>query len=200
MLLANEKEVRSILTSDRETRIAQAYRLAWTDWWNNPARQRLNTWSRTRANNLFEYLFYHLKSEFKDDPRTRFFFERETFKLIIEEELVIRFKKSNSHGVGSNIGTQAEFDFCDPQTELPGLPGLHKVEIVYSLNVTQSAIDQITVLARNGDRRLWSYNIMGSSESALAQLVPPRSPVSDSDIDRMVMPKKVNKSAKEGGT
>ena len=150
MSIASKNEVQLILTSDRETRIKKAHGLAWQDWSTNPDRPKLGRYLRNRAALFFTYLTERLLAEFKEDPQARFIFEQETFKLVIEEKLVIRFKKSNRNGVGSNIGTQAELDFCDPQTELPGFPGLQKLEIVYGLNVTQTAIDQITVLARNG--------------------------------------------------
>ena len=200
MPIPDKKEVQSILTSDRETRIKQAYHLAWKDWWNSADRQRLSRWGRTRSNNFFEYFADRLIAEFKDDTEARFIFERETFKLVIDEKLVIRFKKSNSNGVGSNIGTQAELDFCDPQTWLPGLPGLQKVEIVYSLNVTQTAIDQITVLARDGGRRLWNYHIASTGGATVIPLMQTKSPISDIDIDQIVMPKKDGKQAEGSDT
>ena len=198
MPIATEQEVRSILNADREMKIAQAYRLAWKDWWNSPDRQRLSRWPRTRANNIFEYLVRRLESEFIHDPETLFRFERETFKLIVQCRLIIRFKKSNNNGVGSNISTQAELAFCDMQTDSPGLQGLLKAEIVYGLNVTHTDIAQIAVLARNGDRRLWSYNIMGSSGAIVIPLVQSQSPVPD--IGRMIVPKKVDKLAEESDT
>ena len=195
MPIATEQEVRSILNADQEMKIAQAYRLAWKDWWNSPDRQRLSRWPRTRANNIFEYLVRRLESAFIHDPETLFRFERETFKLIVQCRLIIRFKKSNNNGVGSNISTQAELAYCDMQTDLPGLQGLLKAEIVYGLNVTHTDIAQITVLARNGDRRLWSYNIMGSSGAIVSPLVQSQSPVPD--IGRMIVPKMVDKLAEE---
>ncbi|MCA9471615.1 MAG: hypothetical protein MRJ96_08510 [Nitrospirales bacterium] len=197
MAIVDEIEVRSILTSERETKINRSYKMAWIDWWSSDKRQELSRWPRTRANNLFEYLSNHLIDEFSDDPEARFIFERETFKLIIQERLVIRFKKSNSHGVGSNISTQTEMDFRDLETDLPGFPGVQKVEIVYTLNATASAIAEITVLARNGDRRLWSYAITESGEATVIPITQSQLPPLDNDIDKMVQPRKTNKQVNE---
>lgn len=112
--------------------------------------------------------------------------------------MIIRFKKSNGNGVGSNINTQAELDFCDLQVDLPGYPGLQKIEIVYSLNVTETAIADITVLARSGDRRLWSYDIAGSGGATVMPFMQPKRPLPDFDIDRMIVPKKPDEQAEEG--
>lgn len=198
MATAIEAEVRAILTTDREQRINRAYNQAWLDWWTSADRQKISRWPRTRANNLFEYLATRLVAEFKGDDEAKFIWHRESFKLIIDCRLVIRFKKSNGNGVGSNIGTQAEFEFRDPQADLPGLPGIQKVEIVYALNVTETAIAEVTVLARNGDKRRWSYDITGNSGGAavipLMQTPPPTA-----DIDQMIVPKKTTGKEEAAG-
>lgn len=201
MAIAKETEVRAILTSDREKKIREAYRSAWADWWTSDDRQKLSRWPRTRANNIFEYLATHLISEFQSDKEARFICERETFKLLLEERLLIRFKKSNSNGVGSNIGTLAELDFCDPQVDWLGFPELQKVEIVYTLNLTGSDLSEITVLARDGDQRQWSYEITGG-EAEVFQFVQPQ-PLKtgidvEKEVEKMVTRKKVSKTSEEG--
>lgn len=196
MATAIESEVRSIITAEREERINRAYSQAWNDWWGNSARNKLSRWPRTRANNIFEYLTNHLIDEFAADSEARFIFHNETFKLILENRLVIRFKKANNKGVGSNIGTQAALEFCELQTDLPGMPGLQKVEIDYALNVTESAIDEIIVMARNGDKRLWRYNIAATGGAEVIPLVQPQPPVPD--IDKMVVPRTTSADEKSG--
>lgn len=200
MAIVDEMEVRSVLNSDREKRINQAYNNAWSDWWNGKDRTKLSRWPRTRANNLFEYLANHLFDKFQDDPDSRFILERETFKLIIQEQLVVRFKKGNSNGVGSNVSTQTEMDFRDIEIDMPGLPGLQKIEIVYSLNSTETSFSEITVLARNGDKRLWGYNILGSGLTTAIPIMQPQPPTSGNVIDRMIKPKKAENQVKEEST
>jgi hypothetical protein len=198
MATANETVVRSVLTAEREEKIVGAYNQAWNDWWSNTDRTKLSRWPRTRANTLFEYLANRLIAAFANDPDSRFIFQRESFKLTIDNTLVIRFKKANSNGVGSNIETQAEINFGELQTDLPGMPGLQKVEIVYALNATETAIAEITVAARNGDKRLWGYNINGLGGATVVPFVQPPTPVSG--VDQMVVPKKSTEEEKsEGG-
>jgi hypothetical protein len=188
--------VRSVLTAEREERITDAYNRAWNDWWSNSDRTKLSRWPRTRANTFFEYLANHLITEFVNDSGVRFIFQRESFKLTIDDKLVVRFKKANTNGVGSNIETQAEITFGEPQTDLPGMPGLQKVEIVYTLNATETAIAELTVAARNGDKRLWGYNIGGTGGAMVVPLVQPPVPVSG--VDQMVVPKKSSTDEQSG--
>ena len=198
MATPNESEVRSILTPEREDKIDKAYTKAWIDWWNSGDRTKLSRWPRTRANNIFEYLANHLAQEFVDDSGARFIFERETFKLILDSRLVIRFKKTGHNGMGSNIGTQADIDFKDQQIGLPGFPGVQKVEVDYVLNITETGLAEIIVLARHGDKKLWSYEIKSSQGGVevlpLTQLKPPVTPIEDLVIPRII--EKLKKSEK----
>jgi hypothetical protein len=187
MATAIQSEVRLILTSEREERINRAYSLAWSDWWDNNERPRLSRWPRTRANIYFEYLASRLIYEFSQDSGARFIFQRESFKLIIDDRLVLRFKKANNNGVGSNISTQAEMEFCEPQVDIPGLPGIQKVEIVYTLNVTGTGLAEIVVQARNGDRTLWKYNIPATGGAAVVPLIQPQTPTPGAD--QMIVPR-----------
>lgn len=198
MATAIESVVRSVLSAEREEKINRAYTKAWNDWWSNGDRSKLSRWPRTRANTLFEYLANHLIEEFANDSGSRFIFQRESFKLIVDENLVIRFKKNDGSGVGSNVETQAEITFGELQTDLPGMPGLQKVEIVYTLNATETAIARLEVSARNGDKRLWGYNI---GESGGATVIPFSSePPPVSGVDQMVTPKKpiIDEKGEEG--
>lgn len=202
MAIPIESNVREIMTPERETKIGRSYARAMGDWMESRDRPKLNRWPRTRANNLFEYLVNHLIDEFNEDAGVQFNWHTETFKLIIDGKLLIRFKKANRNGVGSSIGTQAELDFCDPQIELPGMPGLQKIEIDYTLNTFGTAIDEINVVARNGGKPLWTYVINengGVSGASVIPLSPPQSPVpSVEDMVRPRQPKKDEKSKKGG--
>lgn len=185
-----ESEVRKIITPQRESKVDRAYSRAVTDWVENADRAKMSRWPRTRANVIFEYLANHLTEEFDSDPNARFEWGDETFRLIFDEQLLIRFKKANKNGVGSSIPTQAEIDFCNPQLDLPGMPGVQKVEISYKLNATGTAVDRINVAARNQDKPLWAYPLSGSDETGSADVIafsPPQPPVPS--IDEMVKPR-----------
>jgi hypothetical protein len=178
MATAIEEDVRSLLTSDREEKIERAYENAWKDWWGSENRPQLSRWPRTRANNFFEYLATRLLREFPEGSGARFQFKDETFFMVLDEILVIRFKKADKKGIGSNISTQAVLEFCDPQQGIPGMPGVQKVEIVYTLNVTETALSEIIVVARHGDDKMWSYGLNSSQGGAQVLPMPqPKTPL-----------------------
>lgn len=191
MAIPIEWRVRQILTTEREAKIDRCYTRAMEDWMASGDRPKLSRWPRTRANNLFEYLTNHLVTEFESDHGAKFIWGAETFKLILDGELIIRFKKAGRNGVGSNIGTQAEFNFCDPQMEIPGFPEVQKVEVDYTLNVTGTAISEINVVARDGEKASWSYLINPSGGAPILPIMPPQPPTPS--VDDMVRPRKQDK-------
>lgn len=197
MATAIESEVRAILTPEREDKIDTSYKKAWNDWWTCEDRKKLSRWSRTRANNIFEYLATHLIEAFADDSEAQFIFQRETFKLILNSRLLIRFKKTGHNGLGSCIDTQENMAFEDPQMDLPGFPGIQKIEVDYVLNVTETGLEEIVVLARNGDTKMWGYSInlsqAGGNVLPLTQPKPPVAPIEDLVIPRIEKPKKSKK-------
>ena len=195
MATAIEEDVRSILTLERERKIERAYAKAWSDWWDNENRLQLSRWPRTRATNFFEYLANGLLPEFPDGSGARFQFKDETFFMVLDERLVIRFKKADKKGMGSNITTQSFMEFCDPQQGLPGMPGVQKVEIVYTLNVTETALSEIIVVARNGDEKMWSYGLNSSQGGAQVLTMPqPKTPLTP--LDDLVKERKTGKQKK----
>ena len=192
-----ESEVRKIITPQREGKVDRAYSRAVADWVESPDRSKISRWPRTRANVIFEYLANHLKEEFESDQNARFEWGDETFRLIFFLLLLIRFKKATKNGVGSSIPTQAEIDFCNPQLDLPGMPGVQKVEISYKLNATGTAVDRINVAARDQDKPLWAYPLSGSGETGSADVItfsPTQPPVPS--IDEMVKPRRAKSDEK----
>jgi len=132
---------------------------------------------------FFERLATHLQSLFADDPGVRFLFHDETFKVVIDDLVVLRFKKANGKGFGANVPTQANFAFIDSEPDLFGLGG-QKVEAVYTLDDLGTKIKSIAIQARDGDVRLWAYALDRNAGSGAATVVPlpvtPLSPLTDS--------------------
>jgi hypothetical protein len=120
---------------------------------------------------VFERVVDHLQRRFSKDEGVRFVFDDETVKIVIDERLVLRVKKANALGLGSNVQTQAVIDFTEAQPDLPGLPGLTKLEVVYQLNDLQTGIASIIVQARDGDMRLFAYRIGDEAEGS-ADIIP----------------------------
>lgn len=188
-----ESDVRSVITPVREGRIRRAYNESWNDWWNSLDRPKLSRWDRTRANFIFECVASRLCKEFADDSGARFIFSGETFKIIFDNQIVARFKKAGIDGMGSNIGTHAQENWLDQQQDLPGFCGIQKVEIDYVVDVTGTEIRQIIVLARNGKKKIWEYEI-GASQGG-ADVLPMHQPTRPiTPVDSMVKERKAEKS------
>jgi len=172
MAVAIEGEVRRILgvtRSDGRTRAQQIVRAvlaAWRDWMECPDRGKYSRWARTRACMVFERLADRLPENLGGDEGVQFIFDDETIRICFDDELLVRCKKANELGFGQNNATQACLQFCECDLELPGLPGLQKVEILYSVNATGTAIESIVVQARDGDMRLWAYPLSLSDEGS----------------------------------
>jgi hypothetical protein len=90
----------------------------------------------------------------------------------------------------------ANLAFCEAQYELPGMEGLQKVEIVYGVNQFGTEMDAIVVQARDGDMRLWAYQIPSSAAGAGTVVpfpLPPSPPPpsgSTTDVSDLVQPRK----------
>jgi len=200
MAVPVETEVREVLHPAREAKIERAIMHAWQDWQDNPTRGMYGRWPRTRANMVFERIADRLQEEFMDDPNVQFHFQDETIKVAFDDRVLARFKKADENGFGINIPTQAVITFCEAQADLPGLPGLQKIEILYHLDDLQTHIAGITVQARDGDMRLWAYSlgVLDSAQQPLPFLPAPQTPSYDvSDLVYPKAPSRADEDSKE---
>lgn len=164
--MSDEDDVRAIITPVREAKIYRAFQEAWADYIQDRARYKL--WPRTRANMVFERIAVRLQEQFVDDPGIYFDFANETVKLTIDQKLLARCKKANGKGLGQNIPTLANDLFCE-QDMFAAVAPLDKVEIVYVVNSLGTEIRRVMIQARDGDVRLWAYEI---DDTALASTAP----------------------------
>ena len=115
---------------------------------------------RTATNHVFDAIARHARSEFGADTSVRVLDEAQTVKFCFGGVVIGRFKKGDEDHLGQNIETQAVIDFTDPQQTLPGFPPkAAKVEFVWAANDIGTEVQSVMVVARDGDRALWSYEI-----------------------------------------
>lgn len=168
MTEADEDVVRGVL-APYETKLFQAIHGAWDDWKALGLGGRLLFPGRTRACLVHDFIVQRAIIAFTGDPAVRTLRRDETAKFLFAGKVVLRFKKADDNGLGSNIETEATLDFIDQQQELPGIPNVHKIEAVYILNKLRTQIERVVVVARDGDVRLWSYVI---APTTTAEIVP----------------------------
>jgi hypothetical protein len=116
-------------------------------------------YTRTICNYIFDAIARRAIPSFGVMDAVRVDIEAQTFKLYIKG-IVLRFKKGGDDKLGQNIPTLAALLFEDAGGLLPGpMPGAGKVEVIWLPNAIWTALDRVLVIARDGDRLIWEYDI-----------------------------------------
>lgn len=181
MILADEDAVRTILQPYHDA-VFQAAHGAWNDWRDLKLAGRLLFPGRSRACLVHDFLVQRAVTAWSADPKVRVIQKDETAKFVIADQVLLRFKKADDRGLGANIPTQAFLDFAEQQHELPGMPNVQKVEVVYVLNRLQTQIDRVVVVARDGEIRLWDYVVMPATTAEIVPLPVAPSPEQDRGV------------------
>jgi hypothetical protein len=169
MVEADEEVVRSVL-APYETKLFRAVHDAWDEWKALELGGRLLFPARSRACLVHDFMVQRACAAFSGDSAVRVIRRDETAKFVFADQVLLRFKKADDTGLGSNIETQATLNFVEQQQELPGIPNVHKVEAVYILNKLSTQIERIVVVARDGDVRLWDYVIAPATTAEIVTL------------------------------
>lgn len=176
MSIPDQTEVKEIL-GDFEDRIRAVVDRAWQEWLDLPNRGRFVFINRVRAVLVFDFIARLAQQEFADDPNIHVIVKRQTVQFLFRQSVLVRFKKGNAKGIGSNIITSTVLDFVDPERTIPGLvPEIMKVEICYSPDTLGLALYEVAVVARNEDRRIWAYPIDKAPPAAPVMHIPARGP------------------------
>ena len=143
-------------------RITRVILGAWADWM---ASGKSGRWKRrrSRANYIWEELACGAEAAFANDPRVRIHPKHQSCWFHIDD-LVFRFKKSDSSGLTSNYPTQAALDYHDQQEDLPGIPRVQRLEVTYVLNKLETAVQDIMLVARDQGRVLWCSSLLRNDE------------------------------------
>ncbi len=172
MASAIEADVRKLLDG-LEDDVLEIVHGAWDDWM---AAGLQVLFPRSRAVLMHDFVVRHAMAKWGERADIHFVERDETVKFLIRQLLLLRFKKANGNGLGSNITTQAVLAFTDPQLLLPGIPDVQKIEVLYELSDLETKIDRVVVVARDGDRKLWEYEIEDRRGLAPVVPLPPRAP------------------------
>jgi hypothetical protein len=173
----SEPQVKAAL-GPLEARIWGCIDRAWKDFLGVPIRHKFRS-ARTRANIVFDLIAGEIVAEFDGEPNVRVLQKDETIKLLVGDCLLLRIKKANEDGLGSNIATQAVLDFVCQEPDIPGLlVDLQKVEVCYFEDATGAQIGAVYVTARDNDVKLWSYEIPRPAAFSAA-IIPFPAPPSD---------------------
>ncbi len=144
---------------------------AWDDWIASPY---LGVWrcKRSRANFVWEQIIDRAHVAFAEEPSVQVIDGQETFKFLIEDSVLFRFKKGDDAGVTANIPTQIALAFHDHEQDLFGLPEVYRIEVVYQLNMLETEVVDVIVVARDGNAIAWSYSLLDSGEGVVPLPMP----------------------------
>lgn len=195
MPIAVQAQVEPIL-AEFAPRLREVLDRAMEDWLATPARGQF-LYARTRANIIFDHIIRHALLEFDGDGASsvKALRESQSVKFLFQNSVVARFKKGNTRGVGSNIETQAVLDYVDPQSAFAGLPEIHKVEIVYQLNILGTDFAEVAVVARDRRTRIWAYPLTSRPSADIIPLPPRPAPILEPPV---VTPKTKPASEEDG--
>ena len=159
MLNPTVADVRPILQSF-EIRMRKILEDAWDEWLEIPDRARFSP--RSRASMVFDFIRRRAIAEFDGDRDIRIIDKGQTVQFLIKDKVLVRFKKANGAGLGSNIETQAVLEFVDLQLTIPNLlPDIFRIEVCYYLDSLGMQMDALMVTARDRNHKLWSYPLSG---------------------------------------
>ena len=165
------------LLQPHEPTIREIYLKAWDRWLRNAERAEYK-YRRTRANIVHEYVMGDALIRWIDDRRIHPIEKHESALFLVEDSLLFRLKKGNERGLGSNVGTQTVLALFDPDEDLNlfDLPDVPRVDVLYQLNALETLVDDVLVVARDGDQVIWNYSIFADEESGKLQPTLPTSP------------------------
>lgn len=177
MATPDQGRVRQII-EPRKARLASVVLSSWDRWMLNPDRPLL--YRRCRAGLVHNYMMLDAIPNLPDDPAIHCIERHESALFLLEDELLIRFKKGDEKGLSRNIGTQFVLAFNDPDEpiKLFDFPDIQRVDIAYRLNDLETKVRDILVVARKDDEVLWSFPIYEAAKGADTETIPlPISPV-----------------------
>lgn len=149
-----------------------------------------NLYSRTNSNDIFDAILRRAIPVLGAEERIFVKTEAQTAKFVIAG-VAARFKKAGDDGLGCNIPTQAAMAFMDADRTLPGLPPeTAKIELIWEPNAIWTKVERVLVVARDGDRLLWDYEIVADAgEGEITPFAPTDPNDQPDDASDLVKPK-----------
>lgn len=171
---------------------------AWADWM---ASGHVGVWcNRSRATFVWEQMIARAQVALALHPEVTILPRRESYIFLVKGAVAFRLKKSDARGLTSNYPTQAAIEFHDPQSQLPGLPEVARVDVVYVLNKLQTAVADVLVVAREKDEILWTLSALDADSNVVA--LPVAAPIPDAapkKVQLVSVKSGMEKGAEKGG-
>ena len=119
-------------------------------WWRRKSTTRGVMWEHTVDNAI---------SALADDPGVRVFNHYDTRSFLFDDEVLVRFKKTNIGLISSNYPTFLSRLFHTHGNDLFGHQGYHRVEVAHVFNRFETGLEWVGVVAREGQNVLWHFEL-----------------------------------------
>lgn len=161
---------------------------AWADWLESP---QSAIWDnrRCRANFVWAQMVHRARVEFDSHSSVHIIDSYGTVSFVVEDRVLFRFKKGDAHGLSANYPTQLALSFHDHAQTLFGLPDIHRVEVVYQLNLLETEVTDIVVVGRDGPNVAWTYSLMDQGAEIVRLPLSSPTPQYTPSEQRLVRPR-----------
>ena len=112
---------------------------------------------------MWEQMVQGALTRFADEPRIHAHRRNETFVFLLDDAVAFRFKKGDAGGMTSNIPTHEQWLFHEQQQQLPGLPRVSRIDVVYVLNEIETTIIDVLAVGRDRGKVIWKFTLMQES-------------------------------------
>jgi hypothetical protein len=129
-------------------------------------------YARTISNYMFDAIARRAIPRLGAEAKVLLQTDAQTFKAYVNGVLV-RVKKGGEDGLGCNWPTQTALAFEEVGGHFPGFPAeTTKVEIIWLPNDIWTKVEQLLIVARDGDKMLWQYEIPADEGTGIVKRLP----------------------------
>ncbi len=146
-------------------------------WWRRKS---------TSAGVMWEHSVDNAAGALIDDKGVQVVPHHDTASIIFDDLVLLRFKKASIQLYTANFPTYLSTLFHRHQVDLFGYEGLQRVELAHVFNRFATALDWIGVVAREGRRILWYFEL-GSPGGSVVEDFPILKPLAPAG-DRVLHP------------
>ena len=145
-------------------------------------------YTRSISNYMFDAIARRAVPRLGKEASVMVVTDAQTFKAHINGVL-LRMKKGGEDNLGCNHPTQTALAFEEADQRFPGFPPqTPKVELIWVPNDIWTKIEQVLIVARDGEKLMWQYEIPAADAAAVEPL-PTKAPDQDGAGSDLIKPK-----------
>lgn len=160
-MIPSESAVRRVLEKYHPV-LAEASRAAMSRWMGLAPAERiaLGDHPRTYANAIWAFFRAEATTRLTWLPGVALTNKYNTFGIVVNNRVMLRFKRINKAGQSRNFPTQLNLRFY-AQVEIPGIPAsCPRAELGWREDALRVGLEALEIVMRNGREVAWRYTIL----------------------------------------